>query len=501
MSYFSMMRGFSAAALVSATSLFALSAAVMAAPEQLTIALSGDMPTLDPSKDTSPIGLNMRLNVFNALTEIGRNGEVVPQMAESWTVSDDLVEWTFELREGIKFHDGSLMTSDDVVFTTEKVLADEVSPVRSFLRLVKTVEAVDANTVKFTLTQPYAMFDRQIKYLYVMSRAYFDKVGDTGYATAPIGTGPYRLTEWVKDDRMVLEAFPDYFGGEPAVKKGIFRPIPSDAARANAALSGEVDLVPSISPSLMDMVGGNPAVRVGIAPGYRVTFLEMNPDLAPFGDAKIRQAVDVAIDRQAIAERLMRGTGKATGSLVPSSNGGFDASREPTAYDPALAKQLVQEAGYDGTPIQLDYPNNNYPMANEVAQAIAGYLTETGLKVQLNPMEFTAFFPAWVQNKMSPIYYFAYGSSQFHSENLLATVFEAGGHIRRINPEIDAMIKTQREELDETKKNEIIAQIWDIAAEERQFIPLYEMQQVYAVKADIEYTPYPDEVVRLYTFE
>jgi peptide/nickel transport system substrate-binding protein len=302
MKHFGRIHGLAVAALFGASSLLALTAAASAAPEELTIALSGDMPTLDPSKDTSPIGLNMRLNVFNALTEIGRNGEVIPQMAESWTVSDDLIEWTFKLHEGIKFHDGSLMTSDDVVFTTEKVLADDTSPVRSFLRLVKTVEAVDAHTVKFSLTQPYAMFDRQIKYLYVMSRAYFDKVGDTGYATAPIGTGPYRLAEWVKDDRMVLEAFPDYFGGEPAVKKGIFRPIPSDAARANAVLSGEIDLVPSIAPSLMDMVGGNPDVRVAIAPGYRVTFLEMNPDLAPFDNAKIRQAVDVAIDRQALAE-------------------------------------------------------------------------------------------------------------------------------------------------------------------------------------------------------
>jgi peptide/nickel transport system substrate-binding protein len=501
MKQFGRIQGLAVAALFGASSLLALSTAVYAAPEQLTIALSGDMPTLDPGKDTSPIGLNFRLNVFNALTEIDRNGEVVPQMAESWTVSEDLVEWTFKLREGIKFHDGSLMTADDVVFTTERVLADETSPVRSFLRLVKTVEAVDDNTVKFTLTQPYSMFDRQAKYLYVTSRAYFEKVGDAGFATTPIGTGPYRLTEWVKDDRMVLEAFPDYFGGEPEVKKGIFRPIPSDAARANALLAGEIDLVPSIAPSLMDMLGNNPEIKVEIAPGYRVTFLEMNPDLAPFGNEKIRQAVDVAIDREAIAQRLMRGTGKATGSLIPPSNGGYDASFQPTQYDPELAKKLVQEAGYDGTPIAMDYPNNNYPMANEVAQAIAGYLTEAGLKVQLNPMEFTAFFPAWVQNKMSPIYYFAYGSSQFHAENILATVFESGGHIRRINPEIDTLIKAQRQELDAAKKQEMISKIFTIAAEERQFVPLYEMQQVYAVKADVDYTPYPDEIVRLYSFD
>lgn len=490
-----------ASAVIGAASLISISTAAIAVPEQLTVALSGDIPTLDPSKDTSPIGLNLRLNVYNALTELGRDGEVIPQLAESWTVSDDLTEWTFELRAGVKFHDGSAMTADDVVFTTEHILADETSPVRAFLRLVETVEAVDDTTVKFTLTQPYAMFDRQSKYLYVMSRAYYDENGDAGYATAPIGTGPYRLAQWVRDDRMVLEAFPDYWGGEPAVKTGIFRPIPSDAARANALLSGEVDLVPSLPPSLMNMLAGNPALEVDVAPGYRVAFLELNPDKAPFDNPLIRQAVDVAIDRVAIADQLMRGTGKATGMMIPPSNGGYDASFTPTEFDPELARQLVQEGGYDGTPITLDYPNNNYPMANEVAQAIAGYLTSAGLNVQLNPMEFTAFFPSWVQNQLSSIYYFAFGSSQFHAETILATLYEAGGHQRHNNPEIDALVKSQRQEIDETRKQEMISDAFRISNEDRQFLPLYDMLQVYGVKADIDYVPYPDEIVRLYTFE
>ena len=501
MSYISRIKRVASAALISATSLLALSSATVAAPEQLVIALSGDMPTLDPSKDTSPIGLNFRLNVFNALTELGREGQVIPQLAESWTISDDLTEWTFVLRDGVKFHDGSTMTADDVVFTTEHVLGDDTSPVRAFLRLVKTAEAVDEKTVKFTLTQPYSMFDRQVKYLYVMSRAYYDAAGDTGYATKPIGTGPYVLAEWVKDDRMVLEAFADYWGGEPAVKTGIFSPIPSDAARANALLSGEVDLVPSLPPSLIDMLKGNDTLKVEIAPGYRVSFLELDPTRAPFDNAKIREAVDVAIDRVAIADRLLRGTGKATGIIIPPSNGGYDASFSPTEYNPDLAKQLLQEAGYDGTVINIDYPNNNYPMANEVAQAIAGYLTDAGLKVQLNPMEFTAFFPAWVQNKLSPMYYFAFGSSQFHAETILATLYEAGGHMRHNNPEIDALVKSQRQEVDETKKQEMISEIFRISSEDRQFLPLYDMLQVYGVKAEFDYVPYPDEIVRLYTFE
>jgi peptide/nickel transport system substrate-binding protein len=300
---------------------------------------------------------------------------------------------------------------------------------------------------------------------------------------------------------MVLEAFPEYWDGEPAIARGIFRPIPSDAARANALLSGEVDLVPSLPASLIDMLKSNPDLDVEVAPGYRVAFLELNPELAPFDDPQIRQAVDVAIDRQAIAEQLMRGTGKATGLMIPPSNGGYDASFEPTTYDPELARKLLQEAGYDGTPVVIDYPNNNYPMANEVAQALAGFLTNAGFQVQLNPMEFTAFFPAWVQNDMSNMYYFAFGSSQFHAETILATLYEAGGHARHNNPQIDELVKEQRQVVDPVKKQELISEAFRISNEDRQFLPLYDMLQVFGVKNSIEYMPYPDEIVRLDTFE
>ena len=169
MSYVGKLRGVAAVAMLASVSLLAGSAVAVAAPTELTIALSGDIPTLDPSKDTSPIGLNYRLNVFEALTQLDRDGKVQPQLAESWTHSDDWTEWTFKLRPGVKFHDGSAMTAADVVFTIDHVLADKTSPVRTFMRLVKSAEAVDDHTVTFTLTQGYATFDRQAKYLYIMS--------------------------------------------------------------------------------------------------------------------------------------------------------------------------------------------------------------------------------------------------------------------------------------------------------------------------------------------
>src|SRR5262245_23136258 len=193
-----------------AVSLSFVGALAQAAPNEITVALPGDFPTLDPSKDTSPLGFNYRLNVFDALTELQRDGKLNPRLAESWTYSEDLTEWTFKLRQGVKFHDGSPFTADDVVFTINRIKADNTSPFRTFIRLVSTVEKVDDHTVRFKLIQPYGILHRQISYVNQMSKTYFEKVGDQGYATKPVGTGPYKLVRWNKDDRMELEANPDY---------------------------------------------------------------------------------------------------------------------------------------------------------------------------------------------------------------------------------------------------------------------------------------------------
>lgn len=475
--------------------------AAMAAPEKLTVALPGDLPGLDPSKDTSPLGFNYRLNVYDALTELQRDGQMRGRLAESWESSEDLKTWTFKLRPGVKFHDGSEFTADDVVFTIERVLADEKTPLRTYVRLVEKVEAVDDLTVRFTLIQPYSLFFRQISYVNIMSRDYHDKVGDDGYATKPVGTGPYKLVEWVKDDRFVLEANPDYWRGAPAIKTATFRPIPAEASRATALLSGEVDLVPSLPPSLLAQLERSDKVKTGVAQGFRTIFLAFNSTVAPLNDPKIREAIDVSINRNAIAEQLLRGLGKPTGILVPPMNIGYDPTLTPTAFDPEKAKQLVAEAGYKGETISIQYPSNNIAMANEVVQAIAGYMTEVGLKVELKPMEFTAFFPVWLQAKVDSAYFFAFGSSQYHAETVLTTMFTKGSHAYEVDEEIDRLVNAAKAEADPAKQQEMLSDAFKRSNANRWHLPLYDEMQAYGMQPSIEYNPWPDGFIRLYDFQ
>ena len=152
--------------------------------------------------------------------------------------------------------------------------------------------------------------------------------------------------------------------------------------------------MPALPPSLLPQVKASPSLKADVAPGFRVIFVAFNVNKPPLDNPLIREAIDKAIDRKSISDKLLRGLGKPTGIMVPPMNIGYDASFKPVEYDPERAKALVKEAGYKGEMISIQYPNNNLVMANEVVQAVAGYMTAAGLKVEIKPMEFTAFLPA-----------------------------------------------------------------------------------------------------------
>ena len=290
-----------------------------------------------------------------------------PRLAESWTFSPDLTEWTFKLRQGVKFHDGSPFSADDVVFTINRIKADATTPVRTFIRLVDKVEKVDDHTVRFKLIQPYGIFHRQISYVNMMSKTYFEKVGDQGYATKPVGTGPYKLVRWVKDDRMELEANPDYWRGAPAIKRATFRPIPAESSRTSALLSGEIDLVPALPPSLIEQLRSNRDLAVDTAPSFRVIFIAFNVNKAPLDNPKVREAIDVAIDRAGHHRQAA-----ARPRQADRDHGAADEHRlRPLVQAGGLRCAEGEEApgrggGYNGTPIAIQYPSNNIVMANEV---------------------------------------------------------------------------------------------------------------------------------------
>ena len=460
---------------------------------QVVIAQSSDALTLDPSVDTSPISLNIFKNVYDQLTDIAADGSVAPLLATSWTPSDNSTVWTFTILKGVKFQDGSPLTVQDVVWTFEKIMNDKKSPVRAYLRSIKKVEAVGNDKVRFTLSAPFAPFPRQVSLISILPEKIYKERG-ADFARNPVGSGPYKIVEWKKDDRLVLDAYSGYHGGAPKIAKVIFRPVPAEASRASGLLSGDLDIVPILPPALINTISKAKGIHVTKVHSNRVLYLGFDVNNPLLKSVKLRRAIDYAIDRKAICHELLRGLGTPEGQVVAPVTFGYDKDIKPTPFDPAKARQLVKESGYDGKPILFQYPNNRYAFGQEVAQAVAGYLKSVGINVQMQGMEYSAFFPLWLHKKLNGIHLFGYGPSIMDAELPLGSLYQSGtARGYWTNKEVDKLIKEQRAEADPQKRAALIGKVWEISKENAPYVMLYNEIQAYGIRDGVNWKPRPDE--------
>ncbi len=460
---------------------------------RVTVVLTSDVLTLDPSKDTSPISLNVFKNLFDQLTDIRRDGSVGPQLAESWD-SKDGVTWTFRLRQDARFHDGQPVTVDDVLWTYETIRQDTRSPVRAYTAAIDKIEKVDGRTVRFTNKYPYAPFPRQVSLISILPRAAYQQMGAAQFARKPVGSGPYRLVNWVKDDRLELAANRQYFGGAPSVETVVFRPVASEASRVAGLESGDLDIVALLPPPEVPRLRGVEGIRVELVESNRNLFIGMNARSRPLDNLKLRQAIDAAIDREQICKDLLGGLGKPVGQGVAAGVFGYDPSLPATRHDPDLAKRLLAEAGLTGgVEVDMQYPSNRYAFGNEVAQAVASQLGGVGIRVRLEAMEYAAFFPLWTGKKLKGLYLFAFGPSIMDADLPLGSLYESTSRGYWESPEIDALIRKQRAEVNEQERLKTIHRIWKVARENVPMSWLYTEIQAYGVRDHVEWKPRKDE--------
>lgn len=462
----------------------------------LVVAQSSDILTLDPSVDTSPISLNVFKNIYDQLTNIDREGNVQPQLASSWESNEDATTWTFTIEPDVTFHDGSKMTIDDIIWTYEMIMDNPSSPVATYLTMVKDVKTVGDDQVQFTLSQPFAPFDRQVSLISILPQKVYEEMGPKAFSREPVGSGPYKVLEWVKDDHLSLEAHADYWGEKPSIREVTVRPVPSESSRASGLETGELDIVPILPPSSVQRLEGSDTVDVRRVASNRVLYIGFNTE-NPLLTEPLRQAADMAIDREAITQQLLGGLGEPLGQIVAPVTFGFDESIEPTPYDPEKARELVASSGYDGTPIKFQFPNNRYAFGEEVAQAVAGYLEEVGINAELEGMEYEAFFPLWTGDKLDSMHMFAYGPSIMDAELPLGSLYASGGRGYWDTDEVDALIAKQRAETDPDERAEIIGEIWQLSKEAVPYSILYNEIQAYGVSSDVDWQPRPDERLNL----
>ncbi|MDM8532827.1 ABC transporter substrate-binding protein [Anaerolineales bacterium HSG25] len=345
--------------------------------------------------------MNISWQIQNGLSWENAEGEIVPDLAESWEANDDGTEWIFHLREGVTFHNGETFDAQDVV-TTWEVGKDPANAYAYKYDAIENVEVIDDLTVKLTIPAPDPLFLAKVGHAWGMIPTdYYNEVGLEGFEAHPVGAGAFMFVEWIKGDKIVLEAFPDYWEeGLPKVARVIYRPIPEASTRIAAAQTGEVHIANRFTSEEVAKLMGESEVNIISYPISRIYYIAFNNLTTgidtPIEDPKVRLALNHAVDRQAIVDALFEGHADlATGWISPNELG-YDDSLEPYAYDPELAQELLAEAGYpDGFEIGMACPIGAYSNFEQVCEAIGGYLGEVGVTMEGGEVQFMESGQYW----------------------------------------------------------------------------------------------------------
>ncbi|HET9470721.1 MAG TPA: ABC transporter substrate-binding protein, partial [Usitatibacter sp.] len=348
---------------------------------EVAIGLSSAITSMDPHYHNLTPNDAVALHVFEPLVQRDANMKLVPGLATSWRAVDDLT-WEFKLRKNVRFHDGSPFTAEDVAFTLKRVpnVPNSPSSFATYTKPIVDVKIVDPYTIVFRTATPHVLLPSDMAAVYIVSKKNGEHATTEDYNSgkAAIGTGPYKLVEYVPNQRVVLAANYGYWGGEEPWDKVTFKILTNSAARVAALLSGDVQMIENVPTSDIAQIARDKRFHVVDKVSNRVIYVHLNQstdkappfvtdksgkplEKNPFRDARVRKALSIAINREAIAERIMEGKAVPAGQLLP--DGFFGTSRKIKAprYDPEGAKKLLREAGYpDGFALTIFGPSNRY---------------------------------------------------------------------------------------------------------------------------------------------
>ena len=496
-------QGVSAASLVAQGATLSAALAQSTAPE-VTVGMSNEPNTLDPHQVLGRHSETFLMNIYDSLVKSGPDNTFLPGLATSWEQIDDLT-WEFALREGVTFHNGEPFTAEAVKYSFDRALDPEVeSPTASLLGTIDNVEVIDDFTVRITTNQPDIMFLQRISELYgpIIPPAYVEEVGLDRFGLEPVGTGPFKFVEWVKNERLVLEANEDYWGGPPKVSRVTVRPILEDATRISALQTGEVQLINAVPYIRIPELEGNPNLRVETVPSPRVFFVVIDPREAPFDDPRVRQALNHAIDVDAIINSLYLGHATRLATVFDTGSLGYNPDLAPLEYDPEKAKQLLAEAGYpDGFETTFNAFTGSIADHSQAAQAITDYLRNVGINVNLNMMEFGAFGPVRVANEAGPLFIYSFGNWAGEPSFMLQWMMQGDGSLFYQNQEILDLLEEASANFDTEERKEIYDKVQQLLLEDAGFIYLFQADAVFAMQQNINFQPRPDELFDLYSLE
>ncbi|SDE12782.1 ABC transporter substrate-binding protein [Ruegeria marina] len=461
----------------------ALSALLLAgaasAKDDITIAMQLEPPHLDPtSAAAQAIDSVVYVNIFEGLTRFMGDGSIVPALAESWEISDDGTVYTFNLHDGVTFHDGTTMDAEDVKFSLDRARAeDSANAQKALFAGIDSVDVVDPQTVKVTLKEPDGNF--------LFNMAWGDAVivapeSIENIKTAPVGTGPYTLGEWVQGDKIVLNRNPGYWGDQPALAQATFKFISDPTAAFAAVMAEDVDVFTGFpAPENLPQFEADPRFQVLVGSTEGETILSTNNKQPPFDNIKVRQAMAHAIDRQAIIDGAMFGYGTPIGSHFAPHNPAYVDLTGNSAFDPDKARALLAEAGFpDGFETTLHLPPPSY--ARRGGEIIAAQLAAVGIKAEITNVEWAQWLETVFKGKNFGL------TIVSHTEPMDIGIYARPDYYFQYdNPAFQELMTTLNSTTDPDKRTELLQQAQRIISEDYVNGYLFQLAALSVAKAGV----------------
>lgn len=465
-------------------------------PMEITIAIPAEPSWLDPTKSIGEAGGYVSRGITEYLVAVGNNGtEYVPCLAESWEQGNGF--WTVHLRQGVTFHNGEAFTAEDVIASFERMKNKEEPNIASTnLDAITEMEALDDYTVKFVTED--TGFLNMLCNVGINPKDTLEEMGADAFSSAPVGTGPYKFIEWVPGEHIKLEAYENYWGEKADIDIVNYRFIPEASTRVAELVSGGVDVITNLNPEYVNTINNSGIAYIASKPSSRVVYYVFNRlDWGPeeLKDPRVCQALNYAVNKQEIVDHILSGQGKVVANHWREDMEGYNPDVEPFPYDPEKAKELLAEAGYpDGFTLTMQTSTGAFTQAVEVGQAIAGYLADVGVTVEIETLDYSTLRSYLIGGqdlqKAAALCATNYGGSAMDCTSMLGSIIRENGVKTWYQSDTyHELVEGALASNDPEKRAELLREFQAHLMEDPDAIYLYQQMEIYGVNNRVIYEP------------